>query len=487
MYVLGIDVGTTGTKALLMDENGRVAAKAYKGYELITGPGGVVEQDPEAWWDAVVAVVRETTSSFLDKSQIIALSISAQGASSVLLDAHKRPCGNALTWLDTRSVEEKHQLAAFYPNDRIYKMSGWPLNEALDAAKLLWYRNHRRNEFDAASGFVSTMEYIIQKLTGEVMIDPANGAIRQLMDIKSSCWDEELLDFIGFPLSKMPIIAPTGTLAGNLTCEAAEETGLNKKTHVYLGAHDQYCVALGSGLIEPGQMLLSTGTAWVMLGITSQPMFTPSCIASARHVVEGTWGAIADFPAGGVSLEWFKKIAPDDYSIIDENAATRMEKARDILFYPYFSGAWYPLWQSEAKGTFIGLSLNHDGYDIYRAIMEGVAFQVKLGIDDFRSNGAQIDKLSVAGGATKSALWLDIITAATGVEIYTSEETDAACVGAAMIAAVGEGMLGNYSDAAKVFLRPKTKNTVNKGMVDIYSEKFSRYRDAWKDISKVYS
>ena len=194
-YVLGIDVGTTGTKALLIDEKGNVVSRAYKGYELIADKGGVVEQRAQDWWDAVVYATKKATEEISDKAQIAALSLSTQGGSSLLVDKDNNPLGNSLTWMDSRSEHEKEELAKVFGYEGIYRKTGWPLNSTLDASKLLWHKKHNKEAFDKADKYISTIEYINTKMTGQCVVDLTNGAIRQLIDIKTSKWDEEILKF----------------------------------------------------------------------------------------------------------------------------------------------------------------------------------------------------------------------------------------------------------------------------------------------------
>ena len=188
-YVLGIDVGTTGTKTLLIRRDGEVVGSGYQGYELITDKGGIVEQDAQAWWKAVVFATKTAIKDLPDKSQIVALSLSTQGGSSLLVDKNNTPLGNSLTWMDSRAEPEKEEIAQAFGYDGIYKKTGWPLHSTLDASKLLWHKKHNAQALAKTDKYVSTIEYINTKMTGECIVDPTNGAIRQLIDIETSEWD----------------------------------------------------------------------------------------------------------------------------------------------------------------------------------------------------------------------------------------------------------------------------------------------------------
>ena len=485
-YVLGIDVGTTGTKALLIDEKGNVISSAYKGYELIADKGGVVEQRAQDWWNAVVYATKKATEEISEKAQIAALSLSTQGGSSLLVDKDNNPLGNSLTWMDSRSEQEKEEIAKVFGYEGIYKKTGWPLNSTLDASKLLWHKKHNKEAFDKADKYVSTIEYINTKMTGQCVVDLTNGAIRQLINIQTSNWDEEILKFLEVDKSLMPQIKETGQVVGKLTKQAADELGLTENVTVYNGAHDQYAGALGLGAIEEGDMVLSTGTAWVNVAITKKPMFTETMIAPAKHVVGNLWGALTSIPVAGKALDWFRSIAGEDYDAINENVVKKQESSAGLFFYPYHIGARLPIRLKNAKAAFVGLGLEHDKFDMYRAVMEGVVFQVKLTIDDFAANGACIDTLHVAGGATKSDFWMSVLSAVTGAAIYKSVQPDAACVGAAMIAAVGCGMVKDYCEAKEVFVKSELVPTADETMKQYYKDKYARYLDAWDKMSKIY-
>lgn len=487
MYVLGIDVGTTGSKALLIDENGSVIGSGYKGYELLADKGGIVEQRADDWWDAVVFATRKATESLNDKSQIKALSLSTQGASSLLVDKDNNPLGNSLTWMDSRSEPEKEEIAAVFGYEGIYRKTGWPLNASLDASKLLWFKRHDRDAFEKTDKYVSTIEYINAKMTGNCIVDPTNGAIRQLINIKTSSWDKEIMDFIGVDESLMPRIEETGQVVGKLTKQAADELGLTEGVTVFNGAHDQYAASLGVGAIDAGDMVLSTGTAWVNIAITQKPMFTGTRIAPAKHVVGDLWGALTSIPVAGKALDWFRSIAGEDYDAINENVVKKQESSSGLFFYPYHIGARLPKRQKDAKAAFIGLGLEHDKFDMYRAVMEGVVFQVKLTIDDFAANGAGIDTLHVAGGATKSDFWMSVLSAVTGAAIYKSVQPDAACIGAAMIAAVGCGMVKDYKEAKEIFVKSELIKDTDSTLKEYYKDKYDRYLYAWDKMSKMYS
>lgn len=486
MYVIGLDVGTTGTKALLIDETGKLKGRGYRGYRTIQGAGGIVEQRAEDWWEAAAGAVREACGE-CEKSEITALALSTQGASSLLVDADFNAIGNAITWMDKRAVQEEEELQNKAEDGYYYTKTGWELSASLDACKLLWIKKNRREDLDRAVKFISTLEYMNHCLTGHAVIDPSNGAIRQLMDIQTWQWDEKILEDIGISRELLPEIKRTGEYLGTLTEDAADALGLTKEVKVFNGAHDQYCCALGSGSVKNGDLLLGTGTAWAVMSITDQPMLTKSKISPARHVVPGLWGALSSISGGGIVLDWWKdRMAGLTYEALNEGVEQKIGREETLMFFPYLTGAGCPIWDFRAKGTLTGLELRHDPLDVAVAVMEGIVFHTAMLLEDYRENGAQINSLRVMGGALNSSGWMLILQAVLDCEVIRVTQTDAACVGAAMIAAVEGGIYKDYALAVKSMVSYERMQEVSGELKEFYQLKYKAYKRNWNIIREIY-
>lgn len=486
MYVIGLDVGTTGTKALVIDKSGKVLGYGYQGYGTISGNGGVVEQECTEWWTAAVRSVREATAA-VDMDKIEAISLSTQGASSVLVDKEFQTLGNAITWMDKRADREVKELFEKFGDSYFYKKSGWSLSANLDACKLLWLKNHRKEDLNRAYKFISTLEYMNYHLVGKYVIDPTNAAIRQLMDIVSNKWDEDLLDYIGVEKELLPDITEAGAFLGHLCAPAAAELGLSEKVMVYNGAHDQYCCALGSGSVKNGDLLLGTGTAWVIMSITEKPLFTDTGISPARHVMPGLWGALSSISCGGISLDWWKSKAVQlSYEEIDRFADKNIACDRNLMFFPYFTGAGTPLCDDNARGTFTGLELRHTAEDMALAVMEGIVFHTALIIEEYKKNGAKIGELRIMGGAVKSRPWIQMLQSVLDCKVVKVRQTDAAAMGAAIIAAVGCGIRSNFEEAAENMVHFEMTEEIPEAWRQFYSKKFQRYKKQWEHIKEMY-
>lgn len=476
MLVIGLDVGTTGTKAVVADESGKILAGAYREYELKSTSGGIVSQNAEDWWDAVVYTIGEASKK-VDAKQIRAIGISTQGASMLAADENGAPLCEVMTWMDSRASAETEYLAETVGAEKVYEKCGWPLTPSGDAAKILWLKNHMPEVFEKAHCFPSTLEFVNRRLTGKEIIDPTNGAIRQLFNIRTGKWDEEILSAVGINENRLPQVMPVGEIVGNLTEEAAEALGLTTDVAVFCGAHDQYCASLGSGAVESGDMLLATGTAWVVLGVTDKLLYTGNHICPGIHPADGKFGAMASLVSAGSALKWYKNIISGSFREMDEEAEKRAESAKDLFVLPYVAGAGFPHNKPDVGGTLTGFRLGHDKFDIARAFMEGVAFEARCVLDEFEASGMKISKLMMTGGAARSDVWSRIVGYITGCEIYRPEEPETCCVGAAMTAFKGLGVFSDYTECKKAMVKATRLECKDDSLYEFYNEKYARYNE----------
>lgn len=476
MLVIGLDVGTTGTKAIVCDEKGKILGSGYKEYELICDRAGFVSQKAADWWDAAIYAVRHATEN-IDRSQIVAISLSTQGASMLAADKYGNALSEVITWMDNRAVAECEELDRTVGSETIYKKCGWRLTPAGDAAKIMWLRANMRDVFDSAACFPSTVEYMNFHLCGRYVTDPTNAAIRQLFNIETGEWDSEILAAVGIGADRLPEVMPIGACVGNLTAEAADALALSHYVKVYNGAHDQYCAALGCGAVNTGDMLLATGTTWVVLGVCDRLLYTKSHIAPGIHPAKGKFGAMASLVSAGSSLKWYKGIIDGNFAEMDAEAEKRAQSAKDLFFFPYLVGAGFPHNRPELHSSIFGLEVRHDKFDIARALMEGVAHETKLVLEEFSSQEMNIGTLMMTGGASRSRVWSEIVGYITGCDIYRMNEPETCSVGAAMIAFSGAGVFADYTECGRAMVRSEKLELPDKSMFEFYREKDARYRE----------
>lgn len=483
MLVIGLDIGTTGTKALLVDDTGKIRGAGYQGYPLIT-QDRCVEQDPEAWWHACCSAIRQACADDLAR-QVTAISVSAQGATLAALSESRQPIGNAITWLDTRATAETEQIREKLGDAYIYNATGWKLSPSLDAAKILYMKETAA--YRQARWFVSTLEYINQKLTGRLVIDPTCAGIRQLYNTTTGRWDAEILSAIGCRADELPEILPAGTFLGTLLPEAAEALGLPADVRVFNGAHDQHCASLGSGAVHAGDLLLSTGTAWAVMGISQQPVHSESCISSCPHPISGLYGNMVSLTGAGTAYQWMRDRFFGDLTLsqLDARAAQRIGQSKELIFLPWLSGTLYPYYMGNAKGGFLGADLSTVPEDLALSVMESAAFAVKATIEDFARHGFAPQTLYVMGGASKSAVWMDILQGVTEMQLQKLHVTDVCALGAAAIALVALDCFSGYSEAAAAMSgrEPLPEST---GDAAYYREKYRLYRRMTAHMASFY-
>jgi len=481
MYLLGVDIGTTGTKAVLADFNGNIISTTYCSYSLIKGANGLVEQNASDWWNTFVSTVTECTVNANVHNHISAISISSQGGSLVMVDKYGDPISNAMVWMDTRSTEICEKLAADSGEYFFYRKTGWKLNPGLNLCKIRWLSENRKKLFLETDKFLSTIDFVNMKLTGEAFIDPSNAAMTQLYNIEDCKWDNELLELANIKEEQLPRIVKSGEVIGNLIDEAAKELGLPSGIRVISGGHDQYCAAIGSGTIYPGQVMLSAGTAWAVLGITGNPVFDEESYPSpGPHLVNSMWGEMATVPTAGACMEWFMQQFTDSVSsgetdiltAVDANAKECRVSSEQLLFYPYFCGSGYPKHQLNTGAAFLGLGLEHSRYDIARAIMEGIAFQLKNVLEGLK---LEYKSIRVIGGAAKSALWMEILSDILDIEVIKLSEKNAACIGAAITSGIGIGVWNDFKTGYSAFDSNEIVIRKNPEDAKFYNRKYKRY------------
>ena len=345
-----------------------------------------------------------------------------------------------------------------------------------DAAKLLWMKRNIADTYESAASFPSTLGFINLRLTGRNIEDPTCAAIRRLYDINEKKINGDILDYLGLSEDKLPETLPTGAFVGNLTAEAARELGLSESVRVYNGAHDQYCASIGGGTVEAGQLMLATGTAWVLFGVTEVPLFSESMISPCIHPAGG-FGALSTVSGIGAAFEWLSKLTSTPIPELSNGAEGRRGKNDTLFFRPSATGTGLLIGGS--KGAHItGLTIGHDKYDLALALMEGAAFETALIIEEYKKSGmSDVTSITMTGGATASRLWQSIVSDVTGLDVYASTQTDSPALGAAIIAAAcdsGE----NIASMSKRFSGEKTKIAPSE-YSEYYREKFERYK-VWR-------
>ena len=492
-YVLGIDVGTTGTKTLLFSENGELLGHAYQGYDLITPQVGWSEQKATDWWDAIVKTVNEVVAAAgTDVGKNVAgISLSLQGGTFVPVDKDFKPLTNARVWNDHRCEKEHEEfLKEVGEAGLMYQKTGWSLGKGLLALEIRWMKNNENDLYNRTHMFLSVPSYVSYQMTGIPACDFSDAGIDQTGNVREEKYDADLLKFMGIDETRLPKLVHTGDVIGHLTEEAAKELSLTTDCVLVAGAHDQYAVALGSGAVDSGDILIGSGTCWVVTALADEANFE-SGIAQSKSAVPGLWGSCWSLSSGGVCLDWFRKsvalVDPEIRISYDElNTIVPDRKAAEdgLFFYPfsgYASGR-----RSFGKAAFLGLDLSHDRYDMMRAIMEGVAFQIKGMMSYFKAQPDPEDGLRLAGGATKSALWCQIVADITGYPVRVPEVADLACVGAAVLAGTGSGIFKDLSEGCKALAVKEHVLMPDPERKELFAKLYEEYMEKGEKLAEIY-
>ena len=491
-YLLGIDVGTTGAKALLFSDRGERIASAYRGYPLIAPGIGMCEQRATDWTDAVVEIVREVCANPEHAQNVRGISLSTQGGTIVPTDENFQPLANAIVWSDARCAGDKGEFDEFLGKGYVYQTCGWHLNLGLPAMQLKRMRRESPEIFEKARYFLSVPDFVSAFLTGRPAVDLSNAGINHLCAIRNGKYDSRILEFIGVREEQLAELIPSCHPIGTLTKEAAEKLGLNENVVVSSGAHDQYAVALGAGICASGDAVIGTGTAWVVTALRDEPDFE-SGFAQSISATDGKWGTMLSISTGGVCLDWLRKQVlnakdgtPLDYETLNALVAERDEPgARGLKFYPYFNGAGAPESDNACKATLLGLDLSHDRGHVARAVMEGVACQIVWALRAMEKR-QPMKRLFLAGGATKSEVWTNMIAEIAGREIHVSEIADLACAGAAMMAGVGCGLFESTEAAAKAIAPGGRVVTPDPERAEQYRRVFDEYQRGARALRELY-
>lgn len=486
-YLLGIDIGTTGTKTMLFSEDGKLTGRAYQPYPMSTPRVSYSEQDAEDWWRAVVHTVREVCREPEIASHVAAISLSLQGGTLVVTDSGFRPLRPAIVWNDGRCVQEREAFLREVGGAGVmYRKTGWGLSCGLPLLELRWLKEHEPEVLEKAAWYLSVPDFISARMTGIPAVDLSNAGINQLLNLQQGVYDEELLRFADIPMEKLGRLVRSGDVIGRLTESAASELGLSPETLLVAGAHDQYAVALGAGAVHSGDILVGSGTCWVVTAIGDGPDFA-SGLSQSVAAVPGKWGSLRSLSSGGVCLDWWRRLAggPDGlpYGVISREAAERRAAEDGLFFFPFSGQAGEG--RKFSRASFAGLDLSHDQFSIARAIMEGVAFQTVWMIESFKTKPSR-EGLKLTGGAAKSEFWCQLTADISGLPVRVPGAPDLACAGAAVLAGTGCGIFRDAAEGCKCLsigervLRP---DPVRAGR---YRELFADYKRAASALGAVY-
>lgn len=483
-YVIGVDLGTSSVKLLLVNQTGDIVNEVSKTYPLIQEKQGYNEQDPDEWVKQTIAGLAELLDTFDgDKEDIEGISFAGQMHGLVLLDEDLKVLRQAILWNDTRTTEQCQEIYDVVGEENLLEITKNPALEGFTLPKMLWVREHEPEIFAKAKRFVLPKDYLRYKLTGEIHMDYSDAAGTLLLDVGQQEWSTEICKLLEIDPSLCPPLVNSGDKVGIITEEAAELTGLSVNTQVFAGGADNACGAIGAGVIEEGMTMCSIGTSGVVLSYEAdnQKDFKGK-VHYFNHAVSDAFYTMGVTLAAGHSLTWFKDVFAKDvtYDELLADVGIVPVGSNGLLFTPYLSGERSPHGDANIRASFIGMNSSHKRNDFVRAVLEGITFSLNDSIEIFRQEGKTIDTIVSIGGGAKNDDWLQIQADIFNAEIVKLNSEEGPGMGAAMLAAVGCGWFASIKECADAFL------SVDKTFKP-HLENVARYQDLFKIYQDVYT
>jgi xylulokinase len=457
---LGIDVGTSSCKGILIDEKGKILAQAQARYPRIFNELGI-EQSPFELWEGVKKTIGEIIKGV--DVEICGVGVSSQGITFIPVDKEGNPLANAISWLDTRATKELEEVISFFSGKEIFSLTGKRAEAYYVLPKLLWLRKHRREIYEKADKFLLVADFVIKKLTRETSTDHTLAGGTLLYDVVRNRWASEIMGKFSISPSKFPPLAWAGNTVGIVQ---NEETGLKKRTPVVIAGQDQKCAAFASGL-KDGIATISLGTASAITTLAHSPLLDDKMrIPLFPYISPGLWVLEGVVSTAGASYEWGRKAIGRESKRLPP--IEKISKAP--FFLPHLSGASSPLWRKEARGSFRNLSLSTTGEEMLFAILEGVCFEIRRNVEVMEELIGGIKSFIAFGGGTKEEIWREILTNVLGKEVYFPEIREATAYGAGLLAGSSSGFFEQLPKNKGEYLEPDEE------LKKIFEERYSHYK-----------
>ncbi|KIL46557.1 D-xylulose kinase [Jeotgalibacillus alimentarius] len=490
-YVIGIDLGTSAVKALLVNREGEVLKEASRPYPVMHEKSGYSEQDPEDWVRGSFDALHELTSALTEDEKIDGISFSGQMHGLVMVDCDGAVIRPAILWNDTRTTAECCEIIEVLGQDQLLKLTKNPALEGFTLPKMLWVKKHEPENWDQLSQFMLPKDYLRYRMTGEVAMDLSDAAGTLLLNVEKGEWSKEVLHAFQIEETHCPPLLFSTDEAGVLLSEVVAATGLPADTKVFAGGADNGCGAIGSGVLKEGMSMCSIGTSGVVLSYENRgDLDFDGKVHYFNHGVPDAYYTMGVTLAAGDSLSWYRRnFAPEvSFETLIEEAAKTPPGAEGLLFTPYISGERTPYADAVIRGSFIGMDQRHSRGHFTRAVLEGITFSLHESINIFREGGKKIDRIVSIGGGAKSDFWLQLQADIFDADIVKLTSEQGPGMGAAMIAAVGSGWFTHLDECAERFLNEEKVYVPKIEMKEHYKNLFYIYQQVYnqtKELSRM--
>ena len=498
-YILAHDLGTSGNKATLYDTDGRLAGSMICDYPTYYPHSGWVEQDADDWWKAVC----DSTKGLLEQtgipaSDVLCVSFSAQMMGCLIVDKNGGPLRRVLIWADTRSAEQQKYMLSQVGIQNGYKITGHRISASYSAAKLLWVRDNEPELYKKADKMLHAKEYIILKLTGEVVTEYSDASGTNLLDLSKKDWSEDLMKAFDIPRGLLPDLYPSTHIAGKITAGASRLCGLLEGTPVVIGGGDGSCACVGAGVVKTGKVYNVVGSSSWISTAAEKPYFDPEMRTfNWFHLDDSLYTPCGTMQAAGYSYAWFRDTLCGEeqyaggvagisaYKLLDKMVEKTPPGANGLLFLPYLLGERSPLWDHNARGAFVGLGVSSGKAEMARAVLEGVGFNLKI-IMDILEKYDGINDVVMIGGGTKGDTWLQILADIWQKPLLIPQYLEeATSMGAAICGGVGIGVFDGFF-VAEELNKPIRVIESNKEYADVYARYYKVFRDAYTQLKPIY-
>ena len=459
ILVLGIDVGTGGTRAVIVDESGRILASSTEEHVPFASPrAGWAEQDPRDWWRAAALAIRNALQTAnLSADSIACIGFSGQMHGAVLLDDSNEVIRPALIWCDQRTQQQSAELLQMFGLEQLIRLTCNPPLTNFTLTKLMWVREMEPYNWQSVRRIMLPKDFVRLRLTGECATDVADASGTLLLDVSKRIWSHEVLSTVGIDLASLPPLYESQEICGKVSAQGAAESGLKAGTPVVAGAGDQAAGAVGIGITKPDAVSATIGTSGVVFAATDRPSLDPKGrLHTFCHAIPNRWHVMGVTQSAGLSLRWFRNqfgALPSDgrdpYERMTEEAATVQPRSDGVFWAPYLMGERTPHLDPTARAAFVGLSASHTRAHLIRAVLEGVAYSLKDAFAIFEEIGVPVQKIRLGGGGARSPLWRQIQADVYAREVETVRAEEGAAFGAAILAGVGAGVWQTVDEACE--------------------------------------
>ncbi|MEA3485184.1 MAG: xylulokinase [Candidatus Aerophobetes bacterium] len=500
-YLMGIDVGTTGAKTILISETGKVVCSLLEEYPLYTPRPNRAEQNPEDWWNATVKSIKGVLGkSGIKGEEIKGVGLSGQMHGAVLIDKNYKVLRPCILWCDQRTAKQCEYITRTIGRDRLIQVACNPALTGFTAGKVIWVRDNEPKIYEKIFKILLPKDYIRFMLTGSFATEVSDASGTLFLDVKERRWSNEILEKLDIDRNLLPECYESTVISGEISPNVSHQTGLKTGTPVVGGAGDQASQAVGSGIIKEGRIGSTIGTSGVVFAFSNEVKVDPSGrVHTFCHAVPKKWHIMGVMLSAGGSLRWFrdnlgsqeireaKAKDVDPYEVLTREASTVEAGCEGLVFLPYLTGERTPYADPDARGVFFGLTLRHKKPHLIRSIMEGVSYGLRDSLKIIKEMRVPVEEVRASGGGARSSLWRQIQADVNGLELVTVNITEGAAFGASLLSGVGAGVYDNIEEACEETIRITSRVLPRKENVKRYNEYYKIYRSLYPILKNSFS